>query len=183
MSHFVTADRDTPYLFPPSVSDWLPEDHLARFVVEVVDQLDLTELTRQYAGRGSKAHHPAVLLSLLIYGYASGTFSSRKIERATYDSIAFRYVAANTHPDHDTIATLRRRFLAQFETLFVQVLLLAREMKLMKLGRIALDGTKIKANASKHKALAEDADQTPVADGLDIPAEIARRETRLEAIA
>jgi len=195
MSRFVTADRDTPYLFPPSVTDWLPEDHLARFVVEVVDQLDLSELTRQYAGRGSKAHHPAVLLSLLIYGYATGVFSSRKIERATYDSIAFRYVAANTHPDHDTIATFRRRFLPQLEALFVQVLLLAREMKLIKLGQIALDGTKIKANASKHKALsyahankieaqlkaevkaltarAEEADQTPVVEGMGIPAEIA----------
>ena len=205
MSRFVTADRDTVYLFPPSVSDWLPEDHLARFVVEVVDQLDLSELTQQYAGRGSKAHHPAVLLSLLIYGYATGVFSSRKIERATHDSIAFRYVAANTHPDHDTIAAFRRRFLPQFEALFVQVLLLAREMKLVNLGRIALDGTKIKANASKHKALsyahakkieeqlkaevkaltalAEEADQTPVVDGMDIPAEIARRETRLEALA
>ena len=173
----------------------MPEDHLARFVVEVVDQLDLSELTRQYAGRGSKAHHPAVLLSLLIYGYATGVFSSRKIERATYDSIAFRYVAANTHPDHDTIATFRRRFLPQLEALFVQVLLLAREMKLIKLGQIALDGTKIKANASKHKALsyahankieaqlkaevkaltarAEEADQTPVVEGMGIPAEIA----------
>jgi transposase len=205
MSRFVTVDRETDYLFPPSVSDWLPEDHLARFVVEVVDQLDLSELSRQYAGRGSKAHHPAVLLSLLIYGYATGVFSSRKIERATHDSVAFRYVAANTHPDHDTIAAFRRRFLPQFEALFVQVLLLAREMKLVKLGRIALDGTKIKANASKHKALsyahakkieeqlkaevkaltalAEEADQTPVADSMDIPAEIARRETRLEALA
>lgn len=205
MSRFVTADRDTPYLFPPSVTDWLPEDHLARFVVEVVDQLDLSELTRQYAGRGSKAHHPAVLLSLLIYGYATGVFSSRKIERATYDSIAFRYLAANTHPDHDIIATFRRRFLPQLEALFVQVLLLAREMKLVKLGQIALDGTKIKANASKHKALsyahankikaqlkaevkaltarAEEADQTPVVEGMDIPAEIARRETRLDALA
>jgi len=205
MGNFITADRDTDYLFPPSMQDWLPEDHLARFVVEVVDQLDLSELTRQYAGRGSQAHHPAVLLSLLIYGYATGVYSSRKIERATHDSIAFRYVAANTHPDHDTIAAFRRRFLPQFEALFVQVLLLAREMKLMKLGRIALDGTKVKANASKHKALsyahakkieaqlkaevsaltaqAEAADQAPVAEGLDIPAEIARCEARLAALA
>ena len=122
MSRFVIADRDTIYLFPPSVSDWLPEDHLARFVVEVVDQLDLSALTLQYAGRGSKAPHLAVLLSLLIYGYATGVFSSRKIERATHDSIAFRYVAANTHPDHDTIAAFRRRFLPQFAALFVQEL-------------------------------------------------------------
>jgi transposase len=205
MGNFISADRETDYLFPPSMQDWLPEDHLARFVVEVVDQLDLSELTRQYAGRGSPAHHPAVLLGLLIYGYATGVFSSRKIERATHDSIAFRYLAANTHPDHDTIATFRRRFLPQLEALFVQVLLLAREMKLMKLGRIALDGTKVKANASKHKALsyahakkieaqlkaevsaltaqAEAADQTPVVDGMDVPAEIARREIRLLALA
>ena len=205
MSNFINSDRDTDYLFPPSMQDWLPEDHLARFVVEVVDQLDLSELTRQYAGRGSQAHHPAVLLSLLIYGYATGVFSSRKIERATHDSIAFRYLAANTHPDHDTIATFRRRFLPQLEALFVQVLLLAREMKLLQLGRIALDGTKVKANASKHKALsykhvrkieaqlkeevsaltalAEAADQMPVVEGMDVPAEIARRETRLQALA
>ena len=196
MANFVNVDRETDYLFPPSISDWLPENHLARFVVEVVDQLDMSELTSQYTGRGSKAHHPSVLLSLLIYGYATGVFSSRKIERATHDSIAFRYLAANTHPDHDTIAAFRRRFLPQLEALFVQVLLLAREMNLMKLGRIALDGTKVKANASKHKALsyahvkkieaqlkaevsaltaqAEAADQTPVADGMDIPAEISR---------
>jgi transposase len=205
MGNFINADRETDYLFPPSMQDWLPEDHLARFVADVVDQLDLSELTRQYAGRGSQAHHPAVLLSLLIYGYATGVFSSRKIERATHDSIAFRYLAANTHPDHDTIAAFRRRFLPQFEALFVQVLLLAREMKLIKLGRIALDGTKVKANASKHKALsyahakkieaqlkaevsalaaqAEAADQAPVVEGMDVPAEIARRETRLEALA
>ena len=153
MSRFVAVDRDTAYLLPPSVDEWLPDDHLARFVVEVIDQLDLSELVRQYAGRGSDAHHPAVLLGLLIYGYASGTFSSRKIERASYDSVAFRYVAANTHPDHDTIATFRRRFLPQVKSLFVQVLMLAREMKVLKLGTIALDGTKVHANASKHKAL------------------------------
>ena len=127
MSRFVAVDRDTAYLLPPSVDEWLPDDHLARFVVEVIDQLDLSELVRQYAGRGSDAHHPAVLLGLLIYGYASGTFSSRKIERASYDSVAFRYVAANTHPDHDTIATFRRRFLPQVKSLFVQVLMLARD--------------------------------------------------------
>ena len=111
MANFIIADRETDYLFPPSMQGWLPEDHLARLVVEVVDQLDLSELTRQYAGRRSQAHHPAVLPSLLIHGYATGVFSSRKIESATHDSIAFRYLAANTHPDHDTIATFRRRFL------------------------------------------------------------------------
>ncbi len=152
MSRFILADRDTAYLLPPSLSDWLPEDHLARFVADVVSQLDLTELTKQYRGSGSKAHHPETLPRLFIDGYATGVFSSRKIERASYDAIACRYLAANTHPDHDTIATFRRRFLPQLEALFVQVLLLAHEMKLFKLGKISLDGTKIKANASKHKA-------------------------------
>lgn len=114
MSRFVPVDRDTAYLLPPSVDEWLPNDHLARFVVEVIEQLDLSDLVRQYAGRGSAAHHPAVLLGLLIYGYANGVHSSRKIERATYDSVAFRYVAANTHPDHDTLATFRRRFFFLF---------------------------------------------------------------------
>ena len=128
MSRFIAVDRDTAYLLPPSVDEWLPDDHLARFVVEVIDQLDLKDLVRQYAGRGSDAHHPAVLLGLLIYGYASGVFSSRKIERATYDSVAFRFIAANTHPDHETIATFRRRFLPQVKALFVQMLMLAREM-------------------------------------------------------
>ena len=129
MSRFILTDRKTAYLLPPSVDDWLAQDHLARFVVEVVDGLDLSNLTRQYAGRGSKAHHPATLLSLLVYGYATGVFSSRKIERATYDSVAFRYIAAGTHPDHDTLAVFRRRFLDELADLFVQVLEMAREMQ------------------------------------------------------
>ncbi len=141
MSSFIPVDRQTDFLFPPSVQDWLPENHLARFIVEVIDRLDLTELTRQYAGRGSAAHHPAVLLGLLIYGYSTGIPSSRKIERATYDSVAFRYIAANTHPDHDTLANFRRRFGAQLEQLFVQVLMLAREMGMLKMGKISVDGT------------------------------------------
>jgi transposase len=205
MSRFIAVDRDTDYLLPPSVSDWLPQDHLARFVVEVIDQLDLSELVGQYAGRGSQAWHPAMLLGLLVYGYATGVHSSRKIERACHDSVAFRFIAANTQPDHDSIATFRRRFLPQIEALFVQVLVLAHEMKCLRLGNIALDGTKIAANASKHKALswehankieaqlreevqlllrlAEDSDSRAVNDGLDVPAEIARRGKRLAAIA
>ncbi len=205
MSNFIVADRKTDYLLPPSVDDWLNEDHLARYIVEVVDQLDLTQLTRRYAGRGSKAHHPATLLSILIYGYCTGVFSSRKLERATYDSVAFRYLAAGTHPDHDTLATFRRRFLGEFSELFVQVLELAREMKLLKLGNVCLDGTKVHANASRHSALshghiekleiqlkaevqellalAENTDQADVPDGVDLPAEIRRREDRLAAMA
>ncbi len=204
MSSFISVDRRTNYLFPPSVEDWLPENHLARFIVEVIEQLDLTELTRQYAGRGSAAHHPAVLLGLLIYGYATGVPSSRKIERATYDSVAFRYIAANTHPDHDTLANFRRRFGAQLEQLFVQVLMLAREMGMLKMGKISVDGSKIKANASKHSALswghlnkieqqlqqevqqlialADSEDRKKVPDGMDVPQEIARRQERLAAL-
>jgi transposase len=205
MSRFVPVDRQTGYLLPPSVQDWLPESHLARFVEEVIEQLDLSELCAAYAGRGMAAHHPEVLLGLLVYGYATGVFSSRKIERATYDSVAFRHIAANTHPDHDTLATFRKRFASQIEPLFVQVLLLAKEMKLVKLGRIALDGTKVKANASKHRALsyghigrieaqlhqeikqlmalAEQADRQKVPDGMEVPVEIARRQERLEVLA
>ena len=110
-------------------------------------------MVAQYAGRGSKAHPPATLVALLVYGYATGVFSSRKIERQSYDSVAFRFIAAGSHPDHDTIATFRRRFLAEIEALFMQVLELAQEMKLLKLGSVCLDGTKIHANASKHSAL------------------------------
>lgn len=204
MRGFITVDRQTDYLLPPSVEDWLPENHLARFIVEVIDRLDLTELTRVYGGRGSAAHHPAVLLGLLIYGYATGVPSSRKIERATFDSVAFRYIAANTHPDHDTLAHFRRRFGAQLEQLFVQVLMLAREMGMLKLGKISVDGTKMKANASKHRALswghlqkiekqlqqevqelmalAESEDRRNLPDGLEVPKEIARRQDRLAVL-
>ena len=205
MSRFHPVDRQTGYLMPPSVEHWLPEDHLARFIVEVVDGLDLSRLEKAYAGRGSAAYHPSVLLALLVYGYATGVFSSRKIERATYDSVAFRFIAAGMHPDHDTLSSFRRRFLGELADLFVKVLEMAREMKLLKLGTISLDGTKIKANASRHSALshghiqqleiqlkaevdsllamAEEADQSKVPDGMNLPEEIARRQTRLDAMA
>ena len=110
---FIEVDRAAQYLFPPSVQDWLPEKHLARFVVEIVEQLDLRPLKDSYSCRGSQPYHPAMLLALLFYGYATGVFSSRKLERSTYDSVAFRYIAANSHPDHDTIAQFRKRFLPQ----------------------------------------------------------------------
>ena len=204
MTRFVTVNRDTAYLLPPSVADWLPKDHLARFVVEIVDQLDLSELTRQYRGSGSDAYHPSVMLGLFIYGYATSVYSSRRIEAATYESVAFRYIAANEQPDHDSLCTFRKRFLKEIEALFVQVLCIARQMKLLKLGAIALDGTKIHANASRHSALsyghaqkieaqlqaevkellarAEAADQEPLPEGLSIPEELSRREERLAAI-
>jgi transposase/IS5 family transposase len=205
MARFIAVDRDTVYLFPPSVQDWLGKDHLARFVVETVEQLDLGALERAYAGRGSAAFHPSMLLGLLIYGYATGVFSSRAIERATYDSVAFRYVAANTHPDHDTINEFRKRFFKQIGPLFVQVLLIARELGVLKLGHVALDGTKVHANASKHSALSwghankieaqlnaevaellrlgAQADQAEVPDGMSLPKELELREQRLQAIA
>jgi transposase len=199
MSNFRTIDRQTGFLLPPSVDEWLPEKHLARFVVEVIDGLDLRAMSTSYRGSGSASYHPSLLLSLLVYGYATGVFSSRKLERATYDSVAFRFIAANQHPDHDTLAAFRRRFLKEIEGLFVQVLELAREMGLLKMGTVALDGTKIHANASRHSALsyehagriaaqlkaevadllakAEAADRTDLPDGLSIPDELARRAT------
>jgi transposase len=205
LSNFRPIDRDTAYLLPPSVDEWLPERHLARFVVEVIDRLDLSAMSRSYRGTGSASYHPSVLLGLLVYGYATSVFSSRKLERATYDSVAFRFIAANDHPDHDTIATFRRRFLAEIEGLFVQVLELAREMGMLKMGTVALDGTKIHANASRHSALsyehagkiaaqlkaevaellarAEAADKADVPDGMSIPDELAHREKRLAKLA
>src|SRR6187455_987310 len=127
MSNFRPVDRDTGFLLPPSVDEWLPEKHLARFVVEVIDGLDLGRMARAYRGSGSASYHPSMLLGILVYGYATGVFSSRKLERATYDSVAFRFIAANQHPDHDTIAVFRRRFLEGITELFVQVLELARQ--------------------------------------------------------
>jgi transposase len=205
MSNFRPVDRDTGFLMPPSVDEWLPERHLARFVVEVIEGLDLGAMTGDYRGSGEASYHPSVLLGLLVYGYATGVFSSRKLERASYDSVSFRFIAANQHPDHDTIASFRRRFLKQIEALFVQVLVMAREMGLLKLGTVALDGTKIHANASRHSALsyeragqiemqlreevgkltamAEAADQADVADGMSVPEELARRDKRLAEIA
>jgi transposase len=205
MSNFRPTDRETGFLMPPSVDEWLPEQHLARFIVEVVEGLDLRGMSGSYRGSGSASYHPSVLLSILVYGYATGVFSSRKLERATYDSVAFRFIAGNEHPDHDTIASFRRRFLKQIEALFVEVLKLAREMGVLKLGTVALDGTKIHANASRHSALsyehagkietqlkaevadllakAEAADQADVPDGMSIPEELARREARLAKLA
>jgi transposase len=205
MSNFRINDRATGFLLPPSVDDWLPERHLARFVVEVVEGLDLGAMSRSYRGSGSASYHPKVLVGLLVYGYATGVFSSRKLERATYDSVAFRFITANDHPDHDTIAAFRRRFLKEIEALFAQVLLLAREMGMLKMGAVGLDGTKLHANASRHSALsyahagrieaqlkaevaelmskAEAADQSDLPDGFSIPDELALRQERLSKLA
>jgi transposase len=205
MNNFRPIDRQTGFLLPPSVDEWLPEKHLARFVVEVIDGLDLRVMRGSYRGSGSASYPPSLLLGILVYGYATGVFSSRKLERASYDSVAFRFIAANQHPDHDTIAAFRRRFLQEIEGLFVQVLEVAREMGVLKMGTVALDGTKIHANASRHSALsyehagkieaqlkaevaellakAEAADRADLPDGLSIPDELARREERLAKLA
>lgn len=205
MNNFRMVDRTSGFLLPPSVDEWLPEQHLARFVVEVVEGLDLRAMSGSYRGSGSASYHPKVLLAVLIYGYATGVFSSRKLERATYDSVALRFIAANDHPDHDTIAAFRRRFLKQIEGLFVQVLLVAREMGVLKMGTVGLDGTKLHANASRHSALsyeragkieahlkaevaelmakAEAADRADLPDGFSIPEELALRQERLGKLA
>src|SRR5271155_4120611 len=138
MSNFRSIDRQTGFLLPPSVDEWLPEKHLARFIVEVIDGLDLRAMSGSYRGSGSGSFHPCMLLCPLVFGYGRGLFSSRKLERATYDSVAFRFIAANDHPDHDTIAMFRRRFLKEIAALFVKVLLLAREMGVLKMGTVAL---------------------------------------------
>ncbi len=192
-------------LMPPRISDWLPDNHLAKFVVEIVDQLDISAIEEQYAPRGGTPYCPRMLLSLLFYGYATGVFSSRKLEKATYDSVAFRYISCDQHPDHDTINEFRKRFLNELQPLFTQILLMARELGMLKIGNVAIDGTKVKANANKHKAVsykrageiekqlleeitkllrkAEEADRESVHDdGLDLPGEIARREQRLMKI-
>jgi transposase len=202
--NFRSFDRDTLFLMPPSVQDWLPSEHLARFVVEVVEQLDLRALRESYAGRGSAAYHPEMLVALLFYGYATDVRASRKLEAATYESVPFRFIAANTHPDHDTIADFRARFLPQLGQIFEQLLIIAHETGFLKVGQVSLDGTKIRANASKHNALslkrgtelerrlrrearrmlelAEQADREDQDDAFHIPAELARREDRIQAI-
>ena len=204
MSEFVTFDRATPSMLPARVEDYVPEDHLARFVVEIVGQLDLSDLTEAYSGRGSRAYHPSMMVALLFYGYATGTFSSRRLEQATYDSIAYRYICANNHPDHDSINSFRKRFLEQLEGLFGQILVMAHAMGILKMGTVSLDGTKIKANASRRKNLnwkqirkvdkrirgeirelmrqAQEADNSESPDGIDIPEELNSRRGRLEAL-
>ncbi len=135
------------------LGDCLPPDHLARFVVDSVALLDLSALYARYGPRGGEPYAPEVLLGQLLYGYATGVFSSRKIERATYEAVPFRFIAGNLHPDHDTLATFRRTFLPELKDLFVQILLLAQEAGVLKLGTISLDGTKVHADASKRKAV------------------------------
>ncbi len=156
-----TATTFRPYnpdqllLLPPSLEEWLPEGHLVYFVRDVVRQLDLSKIYGSYSGEqgGQPPYDPEMMVSLLIYAYCVGVASSRKIEKATHESIPFRVLTADQHPDHDTIAAFRKRHLEALSGLFVQVLQLCRKAKLVKLGHVALDGTKVRANASKHKAM------------------------------
>ncbi len=196
-ARFVCVDRDTPMLLPPDLRDWVPEDDLVHFVIEAVDRLRLESFRVNHRGTGDKQFPPHMMLALLIYSYANGLFSSRKIERATYRDVAIRYLCAGTHPDHDTICKFRRENLEAFRESFVDVLELARELKLLKLGNVSLDGTHLKANASIDQnvtyqraveireqlrldidellARAEKADEEDQ-DSQKLPEEIARRE-------
>ena len=200
-------------LFPPSLHDWLPASHLARFLVDVVAALDLSSIYQSYEekdGRGQAAYAPEMMVRLLLYGYATGVYSSRKIQRRTYEDVAFRYLSGDQHPDHATIAEFRKRHLDALSGLFTQALLLCAEAGLVKLGHVAIDGSKIKANASKHKAMSykrmnetearlkqeidgllaaaekmdgeEDARLGKDGQGDELPEELQRRESRLKKI-
>lgn len=204
---FKTANYEETLKQTIELGEALPTNHLARFVVDVISQLDLSEIYARYAVRGGEAFAPEILLGLLFYGYASGVFSSRKIEKATYESIPFRYVAGGLHPDHDTIANFRKAFLEEIQKLFVKILLLAQEVGVLKLGNLSLDGSKIHADASKSHAvsykrlleletqlkqevqellqLGEQADQGEVdlPEGLQVEEEVTLRAERLARLA
>jgi transposase len=198
---FKTVNYDESLKQTVTIEDCLPPDHLARFIVGIIALLDLSAIYTLYAAVGGEAFAPEILLGLLFYGYATGVFSSRKIEKATYESIPFRFIAGGLHPDHDTIAHFRKTFLPQIKDLFVQVLVVAHEAGILRLGNISLDGSKIHADASKSHAvsygrlleleqqlaaevaelmtLGENADKSALPEGLDVEAEIALRQTRL----
>lgn len=204
---FVNLDRDTPLLLPPNLREWVPADHLAHFLLDAVEALDLRQVKVNHRGTGDEQYPPSMMLALLIYSYATGVFGSRRIEQSTHDSVPVRLITADTHPDHDTICTFRRENKALLTESFVKVLQLAQELKVLKVGQIttAVDGTKVQANASKHSAVsygragemieqlelevkgllakAEQSDATPLQEGLSIPEEIMRRQERKAALA
>lgn len=203
---FVILDRDTPMMLPPDLRDWISEDSMVHFIVDAVEALEIKGFGINERGSGSAQYPPQMMLSLLIYCYATKRFSSREIERATYTDIAVRYICGgDLHPDHDTICAFRLKNREAFKEVFTKVLLLGVELgHLKKIGGISIDGTKIKANASKHAAVsykragemiaqleqeieelvrkAEDADSAPLDDGLVLPDEIKRREDRKAAL-
>ena len=204
MISFIGADREQVSFMPHDLNEWLPEDHLARFVVDIVDKMDLRYVYSSYSGKGSTPYDPKLLLTLLFYGYSTGVFSSRKIETATYDSVAFRFISGNHHPDHDTVSSFRKKHLPELKKWFKEILLIGQELGLLKLGNIFIDGTKIQANASKHKAmsykrikeleakldceidqlltLGQEQDEEDNHAVVDIPEEIKRRKERLVKI-
>ena len=156
MPKFVQRHQSQLYLLPPDLRDWLPEDDLAHFVVEAVERVPLERFQVNERGTGSAQYHPRMMLALLVYCYANGIFGSRRIERATYRDIGVRYVAANCHPDHDTICTFRRSNFEAVAEAFLQVLLLAKELQLLRVGTVSVDGTKVDANANKRNSIRYD---------------------------
>ena len=206
-ARFVNIDYDTPLFLPPNLRDWVPTRHLAHFILEAVAEMDLRQVQVNERGSGCPQYPPRMLLALLLYCYATGVFSSRRIEQATHDSVPVRMLCGDTHPDHDTICTFRRENKALLQETFVRVLELAQELKFLQVGQLtlAVDGTKVLANASKHAAVsyehagktiqqldlevqellakAEQADSTPLEDGLTIPEEIQRRQERKAKLA
>lgn len=178
---FRRYEPDQLFLLPPALSQWLPEDHLVYFIRDVVGQLDLSAIFASYDGSkgGYPAYHPEMMVSLLIYAYCVGVPSSRKIEKSTYESIPFRVLSADQHPDHDTICAFRRRHLKALAALFVQVLRLCQRAGLIRLGHVALDGTKVRANASKHKAMSYGRMEKSV---LELEAEVKRLLEEAEAV-
>jgi transposase len=205
-ARFVNIDYDTPLILPPNLRDWVPAGHLAHFILDAVEEMDLRQIKVNDRGTGSEQYPPRMLLALLLYCYATGLFSSRRIEQATSDSVPVRMICADTHPDHDTVCTFRRENKALLQETFVRVLELAQALKFLQVGQItvAVDGTKVMAHASKHSAVsyehagktiqpldlevkallakAEQADSTPLQDGLSIPEEIVRRQERKAAL-
>lgn len=199
---FIPIDRDQPFVIP--VQSWLADDHLARFIVAIIDGLDVSALEGSYSGGGSQAYPPKMMLALLFYGYVTGIFTSRKLEKATYELIPMIYITGNTHPDHNSINTFRKRFLGEMTDLFTQILLRAYALGALRLGDVSLDGTKIHANASKHNAMswgyanrleeqlraeveallkkAEEAGDTEPVVGMNVGEEIARRQVTLQQI-
>ena len=148
---YVVIDRQTPMLLPVDLRDWVAKDDLVHLILEVVEQCDLGLARSNERGSGSEQYPPGMMLALLIYAYSRGVFSSRRIEQLSYESLSVRYLCANTHPDHDTIAKFRRENGALFKECFTQVLLLARELKLVRVGKLAVDGTRLAANANRHR--------------------------------
>src|SRR2546427_1793330 len=156
---YLSYDPEQRLVLPADLREWLPEGHLALFISDVVDELDLNAILRRYEsgdGRGRPPYHPLMMVKLLVYGYCIGKVSSRKIEQATYEDVAFRVLACNQHPDHDSIAEFRKQHLQELAKLFAEVLQMCEQAGVVKLGHVAIDGSKLRANASKHKAMSYD---------------------------